>query len=151
MPNDVSILGKNTVGPVGLCPTLIVFGTLPRPIRTRRSPKQIENSRNIDKSMPAAPVEQEGRIISFALTQKYGPKAIEPSKELRKFPARSLVLVYRTMSNKWEGLHMSVSIEGDTVIVKTFHGRKIHRSKCRRPWVCSQLPGSRMETFKIED
>lgn len=128
-----------TVGSEGLCPTLLVFGALPRPIRTKPSPQQLRRAEIIEQAMTLVAKIQAQRSISYGLQQNMGPKGVDQSKELRKLPAGSLVLVYRTKSKQWEGPHMFISIDGETATVQTSRGRKIHRSNCVRPWTKSQL------------
>lgn len=65
-----------TVGPEVLWPTLLVFGAIPRPLRTRPSPQHLERAETIDKSMNADSKEQDERRISFGLSNTKGPKGM---------------------------------------------------------------------------
>ena len=63
---------NNTVGPEGLCPTLCVFGTIPKPDRTTEAKSQIERARDIDESMKAVDKYHSEQKIRFASKYK-GP------------------------------------------------------------------------------
>lgn len=126
-----------TVGLEGLYQTLLVFGKIPRQIRKRTSPTQIIRAAEIDNTMKDAGTEQTNRRIEFWLRYKKGPYEVETSKKLRRLTAGAQVLVYRTKSKKWEGPHTIVSVEGETSIVRTYSGPKIHRLTCLRLWVRS--------------
>lgn len=122
-----------TVGPEGLCPILLVYGALPRPIRANSTQSQIDRARAIDAATKEVEKEQSRRRISFGLRHNGSPKANEDNNMLRELPAGSPVYLYRTRTKLWEGPHIFVSIDGETVIVQTPAGRKIFRSNCIRP------------------
>lgn len=113
---------NNTTGPEGLCPTLLVFGALPRPARRIPSVSQLARAEMIDKAMDTVSKEQSKRRIQFGLRHQKGPKGKEDKHNLSNLPAGSKVLVYRTTSKTWEGPHLFVSEQNDTAVVQTAAG-----------------------------
>ena len=128
-----------TMGPEGLCPMLLVFGALPRPARTTPSPTQLQRQTSIEEAKELVLQEQSKRRIAFALRHPGIPKDIETTNDLKDLPAGSLVLVYRTVTKKWEGPFKFISIDGETVVVQLPRGRKIFRSVCVKPYIKSKL------------
>ena len=49
------------------------------------------------------------------------------------------MLVYRTVSKKWEGPFRYISCEGETVVVQLDVGRKIFRTTCVKPYVLADF------------
>lgn len=125
---------NNTVGPEGLCPTLLVFGAIPRPIRTKPSPSQIERASAIDAAMQEVEQEQARQRIRFGLNHPTGSKGGEDKNGLRQLPAGSKVLVFRKTTQKWEGPFLFVSEDGDTAIIQTPAGRRIFSGVCVKPY-----------------
>lgn len=126
---------NSTMGPEGLVPMLLVFGALPRPARITPAPTQLHRQRVIEEARKAASTEQARRRLAFALRHPSGPKAKEVSAQLRRLPPGAAVLVYRTVSNRWERPFQFVSCDDETVIVQLPRGRRIFRSTCVKPFV----------------
>ena len=124
---------NDTIGPEGLCPTLLVFGSLPRPPRNATADTQIARAKAIEKAMAIVRKEQAKRRIAFGLKTAGGPVGKESSESLKNLPAGSSVLVYRKDSKKWEGPYTFINIDGETVTVQLPHGRKIFRSHVVKP------------------
>lgn len=119
---------NDTIGPEGLCPTVLVYGTLPRPPRRTPADTQIQRAKTLDLAMDAVLKEQSKRRIAFALRHPSSPKAQEQEEQLSLLPSGAPVLVYRQGTKKWEGPYPLVHISGRTVVVQLPHGRKIFRS-----------------------
>lgn len=105
---------NDTVGPEGLCPTLLVFGALPRPARNIPSPTQLGRSQAIEKAIKAVEKEQVKRKIAFGRAQEQAA-----GKKLECLPLGAKVRVYRKDRKKWEGPFQMVIAENDTVVVQT--------------------------------
>ena len=130
------------IRPEGLCPTLLVYGTLSLPLRRTPAETQIRRAESIDSAMKEVRKEQAKWKISFALRHSGGPKAKEHEQELQ-LPAGSSVMVYRIKSKKWEGPFPFVTIDGSTVVVQMPTGRKIFRStvvKSSNPVIQTERP-----------
>lgn len=125
---------NSTMGTEGLVPILLVFGALPRPVRTSAAPDQLKRQKVIEEASKAAVVEQAKRRIAFTLRHPSGPKGKEASEELGKLSPGAKVLVYRTSSGQWEGPFPFISLDNETVVVQLKRGRKIFRSICVRPY-----------------
>lgn len=119
---------NDTIGPEGLCPTLLVFGAIPKPPRLGRAETQVQRARALDKALDAVHKEQSKRRIAFALKHPCSPKAKENEDILEKLPSGSPVLVYRMTSKKWEGPYPLVHVYGRTAVIQLPRGRKIFRS-----------------------
>lgn len=128
-----------TIGPEGLCPMLLVFGALPKPLRTSTSPNQLTRQKAIEEASKAVQAEQSKRRLSFALRHPTSNRNRRNSELLRNLPAGSPVLVYRTTNEKWDGPHKFVSIEGETAVVQLPHGRRIFRSHCVKPLIVPEM------------
>ena len=124
---------NDTVGPEGLCPTLLVYGTLPRPARKIPSHTQLQRAKAKDEATKQILKEHAKRKIAFGLKHCRGPKGKEQSSELYKLPAGSPVYVYREVSKSWEGPFPFINIDGETVVVQLPHGRRIFRSSVIKP------------------
>lgn len=124
---------NDTIGPEGLCPTLLVFGIIPRISQRHPAPSQVERAKAIDSAMDLVRKEQAKRRIAFGLRHGSGPKGVEQSEELRKLPSNSPVLVYRETENKWLGPYPLIQVDGETVVVQLPSGRKIFRSTVVKP------------------
>jgi hypothetical protein len=129
---------NNTTGPEGLCPTLCVFGALPRPARVIPAPTQLLRAKAIDEAMNAVSSAQAKAKIAFGLRYK-GPYGGERS-DLSSLVFGSPVRVYRTGTNLWDGPFKFVSIDGDVVCVETPAGRKIFSSNAVKP--ATDVPGA---------
>lgn len=105
-------------------------------------PSQLQRQRTLEEASKAAEHEQAKRRVDFALRHPSEPKGEEATAALEQLSPGSRVLVYRTKSKKWEGLHRFVSLDGETVVVKTVRGRKIFSSVCVRPYNQTAAPSS---------
>jgi len=117
---------NNTVGPEGFCPTMCVFGAMPKPARNTPAPDQLARANAIDEAMKVVQKEQASRRVQFALKYR-GPYGKEQT-ELDNLHYGAPVRVYRDVSKTWEGPFKFVSKEGETVCVQLPHGRRIFRS-----------------------
>lgn len=123
---------NDTIGPEGLCPTLLVFGAVPRPARVSPSPDQIDRAKAVENAMKAVEKEHARRKVLFGQRHR-GPYGRE-RLDLMKLPHGADVLIFREKQKKWTGPHKFISIEGDTVVVQLPHGRKIFRSHVVKPY-----------------
>ena len=95
---------NNTIGPEGLCPTILVFGAIPRIGSRQPAATQIDREKAIDKAMDSVHKQQCKRRIAFGLKKITNPIGKESSEELRQLPAVSPVRVYRERSKTWDGV-----------------------------------------------
>jgi hypothetical protein len=63
---------NNTTGPEGLCPTLCVFGALPRPARTVPAPAQLARAKAINEATNEVGRAHARAKVAFAVRHK-GP------------------------------------------------------------------------------
>lgn len=124
-----------TMEPEGLVPMLLLFGAIPRPVRTTRATTQLQVKTAIEQTKKAAHVEEAKRRLAFALRHPSGPKAKEVSEAIRNLPPGADVLVYHTTTKRWGGPFTYVSSDGDTEVVQLRKGRRIFRSTCVKPFV----------------
>jgi hypothetical protein len=75
------------------------------------------------------------RKVSYALRHR-GPVGRE-RKDLECLPYGAKIAVYRE-GKGWTGPWRFVSIDGDTVVVLTGHGRKLFRSSVVKPWIATE-------------
>ena len=120
-----------TTGPEGICPTMCVFGSIPRPLRKTTTPDQLTRSRAIDKAMEVVQREQTKRRVSFGLGYRgpYGKERLDLDQLQFGAPVR----VFRETTKKWEGPYKFVNKFGETVTVQLPQGRRIFRSHVVRP------------------
>ena len=130
---------NDTIGPEGLCPTLLVFGAFPSPARNLPASTQLARSDGLEQAMKAVEKEYAQRKVQFGLRYK-GPYGRE-RKDLFNLPHGAPILIYRNKTEKWEGPFKFISIEGDTVVVQLPHGRKIFRSHVVKPYLRSDDNG----------
>lgn len=123
---------NNTTGPEGLCPTLYVFGAIPRPARTSIAPDQLTRARAIDAAMKEVQQYHTRKKIPFAKSFK-GPYGKE-QMELDCLKLGDKVMVFRKTSNLWEGPFKFISKENETVCIQLPRGRKIFRSNVEKPY-----------------
>ena len=114
---------NNTVGPEGLCPTLLVFGSIPRLARMFPSATQLERMRSAEEARKEVQRIHADRKVEFSLKYK-GPYGRERN-DLYEIRQGAEVLVYREKAKEWTGTHTFISIEGETVVVQLKHSRKI--------------------------
>jgi hypothetical protein len=123
---------NDVIGPEGLCPTLLVYGSLPSPARTKPAASQLQRARAMDEARTEVSKEHARRRVQFGLHYK-GPFGNE-RQDLDALQFGAEVSVYRAASGRWEGPFRFVSKEGETVVVELANGRKIFRSNAVRPW-----------------
>lgn len=140
-----------TIGPEGLCSMLLVFGALPRPVRSSTSATQLERQRAIEAATKEVQTEQTKRRISFALRHPASERNRKNTEALYNLPAGLPVLVYRTTTKKWESPHKFVSIEGETAVVQFSSGRRIFRSHCVKPLIQPVQPAPEDSDERIDD
>ena len=128
---------NNTVGPEGLCPTLCVFGVLPRPARTTFAPNQISRAKAIDSAAEQVQKFQTKQKVKLGRKHR-GPYPGE-RHDLECLKYGDEVLVFRQKSKTWEGPFKFVSLEGETVCISLPHGRKIFRSNAVKPYPSSEI------------
>lgn len=119
---------NDTTGPEGLCPTLLVYGSIPRPPRAGCAETQMARARAIDSAREEVLKEINKKKVAFGLRNAGSPKGMEQEENLTKLPAGSPVMVYRNAQKKWEGPFPFVSIDGNTAVIQLPRGRKIFRS-----------------------
>lgn len=91
---------NDSIGPEGLCPTLLLYGTVPRPARNTPAETQIARTQAIDKAMDTVQKEQAKRRIAFGLKNINRLKGKENSRELQTLLAGSPVYVYSNTSKQ---------------------------------------------------
>ena len=94
---------NDTIGPEGLCPTLLVYGAIPRISNRQPAETQLARAAAIDTAMDLVRKEQAKRRLAFGLRKLTGPYPVESSTNLYLLPAGAPVLVFRTSTNKSEG------------------------------------------------
>lgn len=119
---------NDNIGPEGLCPRLLVYGTIPKPPRVGRTESQIRRARALGDAFKAVQKEQAKRKIAFELRHPGGPKAKDQEEELAKLPSGPPVMVYREKNKIREVPYPLVNLDGKTVVVRLPRGRKIFRS-----------------------
>lgn len=122
---------NNTMGPEGLCPSLCVFGALPRPARSIPAPTQLVRAKAMDEAMDLIAKEQAKRKLTFGLKYR-GPFGKE-RKDLDNLRFGSPILIFRQKSGKWEGPFKFVSKENETVCAQLPYGRRIFSSHVVKP------------------
>ncbi len=65
---------NDTISPEGLCPTLLVYGSIPRPARQTPAETQLQRAKAIDKAMDIVHREQSKRRVAFGLKSDKGPR-----------------------------------------------------------------------------
>ena len=122
---------NNTVGPEGLCPTILVFGALPKPARNSLTPTQVQRAVAIENAMKEVSSIQAKTRVQFGLRYK-GPVGQERDDLDKLFPGAK-VLVYRNNPNLWDGPFTFIDRVGETVCIQTPRGRKIFRTTAVKP------------------
>lgn len=136
---------NDTIGPEGLCPTLLVYGALPRHPLSAPNTTQLERAKSMDDAMDSVRKVQAQRRVAFGLRHPGGPKAKENSEELSRLPAGSPVYVYRKTTEKWDGPFPFIHIDGETVVVQLPRGRKIFRSNVVKPQNSPSFPKENLQ------
>ena len=104
---------NDTMGPEGLVPTLLVFGTVPRlSIGDRPPPNQSERMLAMDNARREMDSIVSDLRIKRALSSKTPPGA------MRVFHPGELVRVYRERPNMWTGPFPVTRVDGKTVYVR---------------------------------
>jgi hypothetical protein len=126
---------NDTVGPEGLTPTLLVYGSLPRPARNIPAATQVERARAIESVRNAVAHEYAKRKVSYGFKHR-GPVGRERG-DLERLHFGAKIAIYRD-DKGWTGPERFVSLDGDTVVVQMFNGRKLFRSSVIKPWTKKQ-------------
>ena len=124
---------NDTVGPEGLCPTLLVLGSIPRLPLHVPAETQIQRAIAIDAATDAAMKELAKRKISFGIRNTGSPKMKEQEEELTRLPAGAPVLIYRDTSKVCKGPFLFISIDGIAIVIQLPHGRQIFKSTAVKP------------------
>lgn len=111
-----------TMGPVGLCPMVLVLGSLLRPDRSYPSASQLHRQVEIKDSRKEVSAKQARRFIAFYMRHPSMPKAKEMSEKLRDLPAGSPVLFYQNASRLCEGAFKLIKVDRETMLMQ-FPGR----------------------------
>ena len=119
---------NDTVGPEGLCPTLLVYGSMPRLSKRVPAETQVSRARAMNAAMEKVQEVQAKRKISFALRHPSSNQAQQQEEDLQKLPAGSPVLVYREGTKKWEGPFPFISVDKVVAAVQLPSGRKLYRT-----------------------
>lgn len=128
-----------TMGPEGICPAVMVFGTIPRPARRKPSQTQLQRAQSIEEARAVVTRVKAKKRLEFGLKHSHGPKAKEQSAILERLPAGSQVLVYRNEKKRWTGPFLFISVNGEKVVIQTKKGRRIYRSTFVKPYTESAL------------
>jgi hypothetical protein len=115
-PND-------SVGPDGLVPTLLVYGTYPRMVESDApSPTVAQRAVALKKSMEEIKKLRAERQIAAALNKRNRPKI----DAIHDLPLNSEVLVWREgnidQPGSWIGPYALVALEGESCVVNLPHG-----------------------------
>jgi hypothetical protein len=121
---------NDTVGPDGLTPTLLVFGSIPRPARKVPADTQIQRVRAMDAARKAVTAEHARQKISFAL-RYIGPYGNERD-DLKALERGDPVIVWRPKRKMWMP-YTFIDLDGETVTVQNSSGRSIFRTNVVRP------------------
>ena len=124
---------NDTVGPEGLCPTLLVYGTIPRPPRRTPAATQVQRSEAVERGLVAVKKEMAKRKVAFALRHPRSAEAQRQEDKLRLLPAGSPVRIYRSKAKKWEGPYPMINVDEGVVTVQMPRGRRIFRSSAVKP------------------
>lgn len=121
---------NDTVGPNGLVPTLLVFGTYPRINKdSPPSPSTLKRAEAIQKAMKALRKAQAERQINDALNTRNGPS----TEEVLALPLQSEVCVWREKEG-WQGPYKVIATDGHNVTVDTVNGPVTFRSTVVKPY-----------------
>lgn len=102
---------NDCTGPRGLCPTLLVFGTLPQ----FPSPSKRDHNSQTERHRAASLARSEyERIVSMARLQLAAKKPVAPAERPQYQPG-DLVYVYREKERAYTGPHMVASAHGKQV------------------------------------
>lgn len=104
---------NNTIGPEGLCPSLCVFGAIPKPLRTSIATGQLSRAKAIDAAIEEVQKHHAKKKITLAKKYK-GPYGKEQT-ELDNLEFGSQVLLYRERAKKWVGPVKFIWKIGETV------------------------------------
>lgn len=95
---------NDSIGPEGLCPTLLVYGTNTRPAQRCSTESKPQRARAMKIAMDAVPTEQAKRKFFFGLRHFSGPKGKESRLCLTELPAVAQVYVYRERLKSSDGV-----------------------------------------------
>lgn len=104
---------NDTTGPKGLCPILLVFGTLPQLPKASKRNHQTQ----LDRFCAAGAARREYELIVNAEPLKLAAKTRPPPATNAQLKSGDMVYVYRERSNRYTGPHMIASVHGKNVRV----------------------------------
>lgn len=122
---------NNAMGPEGLCPSLCVFGSLPRPARCVPAQTQLARAKEMDEAMDLISKEQAKRKISFGI--KYRGPYGKQRTDINESRYGSSILIFRHKSGKWERTFKFVSKDNETICVQLPHERRKFSSHVVKP------------------
>lgn len=125
--------GNSTIGPEGLCPFPLLYGSIPRPTPATPCLNQLEQTRAIETAMREVEREQIKRRVNFGLKRYHVPKGGENTNELKDLTAGARVLAYPIVSKRWEGPNIFISSDRGTAVVQRRRGRCVFHSTCVKP------------------
>lgn len=88
----------------------MVFCAIKIPEIITPSEKKLDLERVIENAMTESQKEMARRGVVFKIRHPRVPRAKEASSRLRELPSVSLVIVYRTIKNTWDGPFKYISI-----------------------------------------
>lgn len=132
----VAVFAANSwVGPEGLCPILMVFGTLPRHARAPPALDQVKRSIALGAVRTWCASEASKSRISSALLRSKSRKGKDLSPELRNLPLGLPALLFRDNSKTWEGPFPFTNTSGETACDQLRRGRKMFRLTFVNPFM----------------
>lgn len=122
-----------TLSPEGICATLLVCGTIPRPEHSTLPLTQLDREKAIEAATHDIEKVQTRRRIRFGQSHGHGPKDSEKTNSLSQLPSSPNVLVSCTTSNRWEGPHILINVDSEPPVIQTQRGTSGFRSACVKP------------------
>lgn len=123
---------NNSMRQPGLCPTLCIFGVIPRPSRNNFAASKADKSRAIGQAMNKKQKYHNHQKINLGLRYKcpFG----NGQSDLRRLSYGKKFLVERQGTRKWEGLFKFINMESETVCLQLHYEREIFRSHMVSPY-----------------
>lgn len=85
-----------------MCPTLSVFGTLPKPARNHPLESELQREKARYSAMKDVRSSFAKAKLQFAKKHTHVPKGKESTAELQKLPAGAPVYVQRDITQSWQ-------------------------------------------------
>lgn len=123
------------MGPEGLCPTLLAFGTLTRPEIHSPYPTRMQRGPPIGNLTEDAKKKYARWRLNFGLRNPTGLKRHTTSQHLGALPIAAPVLVWKTGPKYWTGCHKLINFDSQEAVVLLPRVRRISRSTCVRLWM----------------